>query len=57
MLTLLESMPKLINLIGGPENSLVLLKPLLETIGDRTKDETKTMYIKIIRDIGKRLLK
>lgn len=57
MLTLLESMPKLINLIGGPENSLVLLKPLLETIGDRTKEETKTMYIKIMRDIGKRLLK
>ncbi|CAD8150028.1 unnamed protein product [Paramecium pentaurelia] len=57
MLTLLESMPKLINLIGGPENSLVLLKPLLETIGDRTKDETKTMYIKIMRDIGNRLLK
>ncbi|CAD8055082.1 unnamed protein product [Paramecium sonneborni] len=57
MLTLLESMPKLINLIGGPENSLILLKPLLETIGDRTKDETKTMYIKIMRDIGKRLVK
>lgn len=55
MLTLLESMPKLINLIGGPENSLVLLQSLLDTIGDRTKDETKNMYIKVMREIGKRL--
>lgn len=35
MLTLLESLPKLVNLIGGPEHSLVLLSPLLETIPDR----------------------
>jgi hypothetical protein len=55
MLTLLESMPKLVNLIGGPEHSIVLLKPLLDTLGDRTKDETKNMYIKVLRDIGKRM--
>lgn len=55
MLTLLESMPKLINLIGGPENSLILLQSLLDTISDRTKDETKNMYIKVMREIGKRL--
>lgn len=57
MLTLLESLPKLINLIGGPEHSMVLLRPLLETLCDRSKDETQSMYIKVIREIAMRMFK
>ena len=35
MYTLLESLPRLVNLIGGPDHAPVLLQPLLDTIADR----------------------
>ena len=35
MYTLLESLPRLVNLIGGPDQAPVLLQPLLDTIADR----------------------
>lgn len=57
MLTLLESLPKLVNLIGGPEQSMVLLRTLFDTISDRSKDETKAMYIRVITQIASKIYK
>jgi hypothetical protein len=35
MLTLLDNLPKLLPLIGGPLSGIVLLYPLIETLPER----------------------
>jgi hypothetical protein len=51
MLTLLENLPKLLKLIGGAQSGLVLLNPLLETLPERQKEESRQSYLKTLQAI------
>lgn len=56
MLTLLQSLPKLIKSIGGPQSGLVLMSPLIETLPERQKEETRLMYLKAISEILRKMI-